>query len=129
MPVDRLGELDKSKLLNELELLPSAEKQRIDRATGAGRPLDDPHERDMQRARVAQMPWVRAVGAVIFPLIALSHWSAITDGRRNSWLDWLGAAAFTAMAVFYVRRWWLMRRLGRTLDVSQESPPESPERE
>lgn len=36
-----LGELDRSKLLNELELMPAPEKRRIDAATGAGRMLDD----------------------------------------------------------------------------------------
>ena len=34
-----LGELERSKLLNELELMPAPEKRRIDAATGAGRML------------------------------------------------------------------------------------------
>ena len=33
-----LGELDRSKLLNELELMPAPENRRIDAATGAAQP-------------------------------------------------------------------------------------------
>jgi len=111
-----LGELDRSKLLNELELMPGPEKRRIDAATGAGRMLDDPHDRDIQRARVAQLPWARAMGALAFTGLALMRCLDVVDGRR-SWWDWLAAAFFTVNAVFWIRRWWLMRRLGRQLDA------------
>lgn len=110
-----LNELDKSKLLNELELMPGAEKRRIDVATGAGRMLDDPHERDMQRARIAQLPWARWLAAFGLTLAALMHLSDLIDGRR-SWWDWFGAVLFTGLACYWIRRWWLMRRLARQLD-------------
>lgn len=110
------GELDRSKLLNELELMPAPEKRRIDAATGAVRMLDDPHDRDIQRARVAQLPWARAMGALAFTGLALMRCLDVVDGRR-SWWDWLAAAFFTVNAVFWIRRWWLMRRLGRQLDA------------
>lgn len=117
-----LGELARSKLLNELELMPAPEKRRIDAATGAGRMLDDPHERDIQRARVAQLPWARAMGALAFALLALMRYVDLVDGHR-SWWDWLAAAFFTVYAIFWIRRWWLMRRLGRQLDAVDHTKP------
>lgn len=75
-----------------------------------------PHDRDIQRARVAQLPWARAMGALAFTGLALMRCLDVVDGRR-SWWDWLAAAFFTVNAVFWIRRWWLMRRLGRQLDA------------
>lgn len=117
-----LGELDRSKLLNELELMPGPEKRRINAATGAGRMLDDLHERDMQRARVAQLPWMRALGAFAFTGLALMRCSDVIDGHR-SWWDCLTATFFIANAVYWVRHWRLMRRLGRRLDAIDETGP------
>lgn len=126
MPAQTLSELDKSKLLNEFELMPGEDKLRIRRATDSGKLLCDAHERDIQRALLARMPWVRWGSVLLYAFVALTTWMGLADGHRSGWFSWLAATGFTMLAATSAYRWWAARRLGLLLGVRDESTAKSP---
>lgn len=126
MPAHTLSELDKSRLLNELDLMPGDDRLRIRRATDSGKLLCDDHERDIQRALLARMPWSRWGAALLYAFVAATMWMGLADGHRSGWFSWLAAAGFTMMAAVSAYRWWAARRLGRLLDVGRDATAEAP---
>lgn len=123
-PPREMTRMEASRLLGERDGLPTAERKRIKRAMHAGRRLDDPHERDLQRAALLEEHGSRrltAITLVVGPLVMLfSLVTTVADGESFGLRDAL-AVIVLALAPFVFWQLWRQRSLERQLGRTPET--------